>query len=98
MSMTAAALSSTDSSRRFYIVVAVLLLAVNLIGFAPSYFLMNQFAAPSLPTRTHIHGPIFVGWFLMFLVQPAQLADIPGTALVRPAGFLPRRWSSQDWS
>lgn len=69
-----AALASTDSRRRFYVGMACLLLVVNFIGFAPSYFLMSRFDAPSLPPRTHVHGPIFVGWFLLFLAQATLIA------------------------
>lgn len=53
----------------FYPSIAVLMLIVNIIGFAPSYFLKPIMDSPELPIITHIHGVIFTCWFILFLIQ-----------------------------
>jgi len=50
------------------------MLALNLVGFAPSYFLRGYFGAPELPLRTHIHGAIFTSWFVLFVVQTSLVS------------------------
>lgn len=53
----------------FFIWMATVMLVLNLVGFAPSYFLKHWFESPELALRTHVHGVIFTGWFLILLVQ-----------------------------
>jgi hypothetical protein len=53
---------------------ALLLLALNLIGFAPTYFLRSWFNGPALPARTLVHGILFTGWFVLFLTQSLLVA------------------------
>lgn len=62
------------SRDRFYVAMAWLLLAINFIGFAPTYFLEGVFDAPVLPLRTHIHGVLFTSWFVLFAVQTTLVA------------------------
>lgn len=54
---------------RFFPMIAAVMLIVNFIGFAPSYFLKPMMESPELPFRTHIHGLFFTGWFVLFFVQ-----------------------------
>lgn len=58
---------------RFYLGMAIVMVTVNFIGFAPSYFLKGAFETPTLPLRTHIHGIIFSSWFILFTVQTALI-------------------------
>ncbi|TBW29958.1 hypothetical protein [Gramella sp. KN1008] len=53
----------------FYLFMAVLMIVVNVIGFAPSYFLKPLFNYPELPFSTHVHGILFTGWFVLFFTQ-----------------------------
>jgi uncharacterized membrane protein YozB (DUF420 family) len=58
-----------SSPDRFFLAVAVVMLVVNFVGFAPSYFLKLYFDTPELPLRTHLHGVLFTSWFVLFAVQ-----------------------------
>jgi uncharacterized membrane protein YozB (DUF420 family) len=60
---------SNRISDRFFIVMAAVMLVINFIGFAPSYFLKRFFEAPELPFWTHVHGVVFTSWFVLFAVQ-----------------------------
>lgn len=57
------------SPDRFFVAVALVMLVMNFIGFAPSYFLKPFFDTPELPLRTHLHGALFTSWFVLFAVQ-----------------------------
>lgn len=62
-------LRADRSPHRFFVAMAAVMLVVNLIGFAPSYFLKPFFDTRELPLRTHLHGAIFTSWFVLFAVQ-----------------------------
>ncbi len=62
-------MSKRKKQVQFYLIMAVLMIAVNIIGFAPSYFLKPLFNTPELPLLTHVHGMLFTAWFVLFLVQ-----------------------------
>jgi hypothetical protein len=53
---------------------ALTLLAINLIGFAPTYFLRTWFGGTALSLRTHLHAFLFTSWFLLLVVQSALVA------------------------
>jgi hypothetical protein len=59
----------TVSAIGFFIVMAAVMLAINFIGFAPSYFLKRFFEGPELPFWTHVHGVVFTSWFVLFAGQ-----------------------------
>ena len=70
----------------FYRVVALLALAVMVVGFAPSFFLKPLFhKPPPLTLLLVVHGTIMAAWFALFLVQ-AQLAATRNLALHRRMG------------
>ena len=54
---------------RFFVGMAWVLLAVNIVGFAPTYFLKPLVESPVLPLRTHLHGVLFTSWFVLLAVQ-----------------------------
>lgn len=62
------------SRDRFFVGMAWLLLAVNVVGFAPTYFLKPLVESPVLPLRTHLHGVLFTSWFVLFAVQTTLVA------------------------
>lgn len=57
------------SPDQFFVAVALVMLVMNFIGFAPSYFLKPFFDTRELPLRTHLHGALFTSWFVLFAVQ-----------------------------
>jgi uncharacterized membrane protein YozB (DUF420 family) len=64
-----AGLRAGRSPDRFFVAVALVMLVINFIGFAPSYFIKPVFDTPALPWRTHVHGALFTSWFVLFAVQ-----------------------------
>lgn len=70
----------------FYRLVALLALAVMLVGFAPSFFLKPLFhKPPQLTLLLVVHGTIMAAWFALFLVQ-AQLAATRNLTMHRRLG------------
>lgn len=63
-----------NTERRFFSATALAGLAVTLIGFAPTWFLMRWFGAPPLPLIVHVHGLVFTGWVLLYLTQTSLIA------------------------
>ena len=63
-----------ESRTRFFFWMAAAMLILNLIGFAPSYFLKSLFETPALPLRTHIHGLVFTAWFVVLMTQVSLIA------------------------
>lgn len=58
----------------FFLSMAVTMLTLNLLGFAPSYFLRSLYDVPPLPLYLHIHGALFIAWFLLYLAQTFLVA------------------------
>jgi hypothetical protein len=58
----------------FFLFMAVTMLTLNLLGFAPSYFLRSLYDVPPLPLHLHIHGALFIAWFLLYLAQTFLVA------------------------
>lgn len=71
---------SRRSERRFFTAMAAAILVVALAGFARTYFLRPVLAAPTpalppLSPLIHLHGVLFTGWVLLFLVQVRLVAS-----------------------
>ena len=62
------------SHGRFFRVMAASMLLINLVGFAPSYYLKAYFETLELPLRTHVHGLLFTAWFVLLLAQTSLVA------------------------
>jgi hypothetical protein len=67
--------------RVFYSSMALVMALIVFAGFAPTYYLRAYFGGPvtvsgstSLTPLTHLHGVLFTGWVLLFLVQTALVA------------------------
>jgi hypothetical protein len=58
----------------FFPAMALLILAVVVIGFAQSYFLPGMVFAKLPNALVHIHGALFVSWIFLLLVQNALVA------------------------
>jgi FtsH-binding integral membrane protein len=64
-----AALSGRRYDHFFFSGMALLLLAIVFVGFAPTYYLAGLLHAP-LPSRIiHIHAAVFTCWILLFVAQ-----------------------------
>ncbi|MGH9861071.1 MAG: hypothetical protein ACRD5F_13705, partial [Candidatus Acidiferrales bacterium] len=67
--------------RVFYSGMAIAMALTVFVGFSPTYYLRSAFGAPptlaglvSLTPLAHIHGALFTGWVLLFIVQTALVA------------------------
>ena len=65
--------------RRFYSRMAIFLMVVVFIGFAPSFYLRNIVPAyprpnPTLPPSVILHGLLFTLWMLAFIAQTQLVA------------------------
>ena len=77
--MATAVRARLSAERRFYSWMAVLMIAVVLIGFAPSFYLRGVVPSyprpnPSLSPMVIFHGLAFTLWLLLFWTQTALLA------------------------
>jgi hypothetical protein len=54
---------------RFFLALVLLILAVNFIGFARTYYLAGILRAPLPSPLVHIHGALFSCWLLLLLLQ-----------------------------
>ena len=77
--MATAARARLSAERRFYSWMAVMMIVVVLIGFAPSFYLRGIVPSyprpnPSLPPSVLLHGIVFTLWLLVFWAQTALLA------------------------
>ena len=59
---------------RFFVTMAVLLLVIAFVGFAPSFYLKIFFDTPELPWYLHVHGATLTTWFPLLLTQTALIA------------------------
>ena len=86
--MTTAAVSSPATVRRegaydrvFYGGIGLLLAALTLVGFGPTFYLRWWFGptptvtgATTLTPLTYVHGALFTAWMLLFVVQTSLIA------------------------
>ena len=68
--------SAERAPHRFFVAMSGLLLAIVVIGFAPSFYLRAHFAplfpqmgAPTLPGYLYVHGAILTTWYTLLFVQ-----------------------------
>jgi hypothetical protein len=68
--------------RVFYSGMAIAMALTVFVGFAPTYYLRALWGAPvsvtgttSLTPLAHVHGALFTGWVLLFIVQTALVAS-----------------------
>lgn len=79
MATVAAPGGRVKSERRFYSGMALLLMAVVFIGFAPSFYLKDTVPAyprpnPTLPPSVILHGILFTLWMMAFIAQTQLVA------------------------
>jgi hypothetical protein len=62
------------TERLFFSSIAVVLLIVVFVGFAPTYFLRASFGTPALTASLKIHGLLFTTWMILLVVQTSLIA------------------------
>lgn len=71
--MASNALAHANSERRFYTGMAIFMIAMVLIGFAPSFYFRGlvQYPRPnpSISPLVLLHGVMFSAWMILFIVQ-----------------------------
>nr|AIA17292.1 Unknown Function [uncultured bacterium] len=74
--------------RKFFAGMALIMVALTFVGFAPSYYLAPAFGAKPLSMLLHVHGMVYTLWMVLYLVQTglvsARRTDIH--RLIGPAG------------
>ena len=60
--------------RRFYTGLAIAIAITVFAGFAPTYYLRPYYQSAPLPRLLHLHGVVFTGWVLLFLIQSTLVA------------------------
>jgi len=60
--------------RRFYLAITLILIAMVVRGFWPSYFGPLLSGGVTRPWIIHLHGVIFVGWMALLLAQVSLVA------------------------
>lgn len=61
--------------RRLYILAAILIPAIVLLGFARTYYLKPFFNTPDIPGRiVHLHGIVMTAWVVLFVAQVSLVA------------------------
>ena len=55
--------------RKFYVVLAVLMLLLIFVGFWPSYYGPLMQGAAEAPLLLHVHGVIYIGWMALLILQ-----------------------------
>jgi hypothetical protein len=62
------------TERLFFSGIALALLIVVFVGFAPTYFLRESFGAPTLTPSLQVHGLLFTTWMILLAVQTSLIA------------------------
>jgi hypothetical protein len=63
------------SDRPLYLLAAVVVPVIVLLGFARTYYLKGFFATPPLPSRfVHLHGIVMTAWVALFIAQVSLVA------------------------
>lgn len=58
------------NDRRLYILAAMFIPLIVLLGFARSYYLRGFFSMPPIPSRlVHLHGIVMTAWVVLFVTQ-----------------------------
>jgi FtsH-binding integral membrane protein len=60
--------------RRFFLGMAVLLLATVFLGFAKTYYLAGMFKAPLPSWVIHVHAVAFTSWIVLLIVQTSLVS------------------------
>lgn len=67
--------SRVEQRGRFFVAMAFGMLAVNLVGFAPTLYLRPFFDVPPIPVYLYLHGALGTAWFVLLAVQTLLVAN-----------------------
>ena len=63
------------NDRRLYLLAAILVPIIVLLGFGPTYYFKPFINGPTIPSRlVHLHGIIMSAWVLLFVTQVTLVA------------------------
>ena len=68
-SVAAISRQNVNADRHFFGGMAVALLLVTFVGFAPTYYFSYFTTAPALRPILHVHGAVFTAWMLLYASQ-----------------------------
>lgn len=63
-----------DSRRRFYPLIAIVLVAFIVAGFSRTFYLRFLSDRPPLQVILHLHGLVFTAWLALFIAQTQLIA------------------------
>jgi hypothetical protein len=64
------------NDRRLYILAAIFIPIIVVIGFARTYYLKGFFSTPPIPSRLlHLHGLVMSAWVILFVTQVSLVAS-----------------------
>ena len=71
----------------FFTSMSVIMLAIIVVGFAPSYFLRGAVFSHQPSLLVHLHGAVFSSWIFLFVIQ-SSLVSTGDIRLHRKLGIL----------
>jgi hypothetical protein len=80
-------LRSRQLDHRFYLGMALVMAFGVFAGFTRTYYARSYFHSPAIPLWVHVHGAIFTGWMLFYILQ-CLLAMYGGMKLHRSLGIV----------
>ena len=87
----ASSLVKTERRRRldhrFYLGMAIAMAFGVVAGFTRTYYARSYFHSPAIPFWVHVHGAVFTGWMLFYILQ-CLLAMYGGMKLHRSLGIV----------
>ena len=72
---------------RFYLGMALAMAFGVFAGFTRTYYARSYFHSPPIPLWVHVHGAVFTGWMLLYVLQ-CMLAMYGGMRLHRSLGIV----------
>lgn len=108
--IAAPAVDTKARERRFYTRMALFLVALVFVGFAPSFYLRGIVPAfprpnPTLPVSVILHGGLFTLWMLVFVAQTQLVAagrrdihmKLGGASMVLAVALVPVMYLTAVW-
>ncbi len=77
---------TSQRGERFFFIMGLVLIAIVLAGFVP-FGLMRPGGVTAVPVLLHVHGAVFLSWFILFSIQ-ARLVGVGNLKLHKRLGQL----------
>lgn len=75
------------TEHRFFLVMALAIVTIVFVGFAPTFYLRAWYHTESLPSVFQVHGLVFTAWVVLYVAQTA-LVSMRRTDIHRRLGLL----------